>query len=190
MSAHRELSSMPPLDMARWRAVPTWLILIGGLGALIGALVPGLRAQFAYSWLLAFMFFLSLGLGGFFMVLMHHLFDASWSVGIRRFEEHLACLLPVMAFLFIPIAILAPTLPMYPWMAINPAADHSLQAKQPLFTIPMFYVVAILCFASWWLFTTKLRSWSLRQDETGAAICTFKMRKWAAGGIFVFAITL
>jgi hypothetical protein len=75
-------------------------------------------------------------------------------------------------------------------MAINPAADHSLQAKQPLFTIPMFYVVAILCFASWWLFTTKLRSWSLRQDETGAAICTFKMRKWAAGGIFVFAITL
>lgn len=170
--------------------MPAWLMAVGGIGALIGALVPSLHRQFAYSWLLAFMFFLSLCLGGFFMVLLHHLFDASWSVAIRRFEEHIACLLPVMALLFIPIAIFAPTLPMYKWMALSPYTDHALHAKQPLFTIPMFYVVAVFCFFCWWLFTSKLRSWSLRQDETGAALCTLKMRKWAALGIFAFAITL
>jgi hypothetical protein len=32
--------------------------------------------QFAYSWLLGFMFFLSLCAGGLFLVLVHHLFDA------------------------------------------------------------------------------------------------------------------
>src|ERR1041385_3333405 len=108
MSDHGEVPSLPPLDLTRWRAVPMWLMVIGGVGAAIGWAVPGLRMQFAYSWLLAFMFFLSLCLGALFLVLRHHLFDASWSVGIRRFEEHMAYLLPVMALLFIPIALLAP----------------------------------------------------------------------------------
>jgi hypothetical protein len=190
MSEHRELPAPPPLDLSRWRSLPLWLVVVGGLGALIGAVVPSLRPQFAYSWLLAFMFYLSLGLGGWFLVLLHHLFDASWSVAIRRFEEHIAYLLPVMVALFIPIAILAPTLPIYPWMDINPAVDHSLRAKQPLFTIPMFYVVAVFCFGVWWLFSYKLRSLSLRQDQTGAAECTFALRRWSAVGIFFFAITL
>jgi hypothetical protein len=178
------------LDLSRWRAVPMWLALVGGLGAVIGWAVPSLRSQFAYSWLLAFMFFLSLCLGGWFLVLLHHLFDASWSVAIRRFEEHLAYLLPVMAALFIPIALLAPTLPIYAWMGMNPRTEHALHAKQPLFTVPMFYVVAVFCFAIWWLFSYKLRYWSLHQDQTGAAECTFRMRRWSAVGIFFFAMTL
>jgi hypothetical protein len=188
MSAQSDSPAPPPLDLSRWRSVPTWLIGIGGLGALVGVLVPSLRVQFAYSWLLAFMFFLSLCLGSLFMVLLHHLFDASWSVSIRRFEEHIACLLPIMGILFIPIAILAPRI--YPWMTHNPATDEALRAKQPLFTIPMFYVVSVFCFVCWWLFSSKLRGWSLRQDETGAALCTHKLRKWSAVGIFMFAITL
>lgn len=188
MSDHRVPPFFPELDLSRWRSVPKWLMIIGGLGVLIGWAVPSLRLQFAYSWLLAFMFFLSLCLGGWFLVLLHHLFDASWSVPIRRFEEHIAFLLPVMAALFIPIAVFAPKI--YPWMAIDPHTDHALHAKQPLFTIPMFYVVAVLCFAAWWLFSYKLRSWSLRQDETGSALCTFRLRTWSAVGIFVFAVTL
>ncbi len=163
-------------------------MIVGGVGALIGWVVPSLRLQFAYSWLLAFMFFLSLCLGGLFLVLLHHLFDASWSVAIRRFEEHIAFLLPVMAALFIPIAIFAPRI--YPWMSLDPHVDHALHAKQPLFTMPMFYVVAVFCFAAWWLFSYKLRFWSLRQDETGSALCTFRLRIWSAVGIFFFAVTL
>lgn len=188
MSNHRVFPTAPELDLSRWRPLPMWLMIIGGLGALIGWAVPSLRLQFAYSWLLAFMFFLSLCLGGLFLVLLHHLFDASWSVAIRRFEEHIAFLLPVMTVLFVPIAIFAPRI--YPWMGIDPHTDHALHAKQPLFTTPMFYVVALFCFAAWWLFSYKLRSWSLRQDETGAALCTFRLRTWSAVGIFVFAVTL
>jgi hypothetical protein len=177
------------MDFSRWRGVPNWLMIVGGIGALVGLLVPSLHKQFAYSWLLAFMFFLSLCLGGWFMVLLHHLFDASWSVPIRRVEENMACLLPVMAALFIPIAIFAKTI--YPWMSSpNPAADHALHAKLPLFTMPMFYVVAVFCFVAWWLFSNRLRYWSLRQDETGSALCTYRMRTWSAVGIFIFAITL
>jgi hypothetical protein len=188
MGPHSNNQSGDPPDLAQWRRVPAWLMVVGGLGALIGALVPSLREQFGYSWLLAFMFFLSLCLGGLFLVLLHHLFDASWSVPIRRINEHIAFLLPVMTFLFIPIALFAPRI--YRWMTIDPHLDHSLHAKLPLFTRPMFYLVAAICFAIWWVLSSRLRSWSLRQDETGSPQCTYKMRQYSAAGIFLFAITL
>jgi hypothetical protein len=178
-----------PLDLSRWRLLPTWLIVIGGVGAVAGFFHD--QTQFAFSWLLAFMFFLSLCLGGLCLVILHHLFDAGWSVPIRRVCEQLSCLLfPWMALLFIPIAFLAPKL--YEWMQkiSNHAADHPITAKYPLFTIPGFYIVAAICFLVWWWVSHGLRSWSLKQDETGSVECTRKMRKFAAGGVFLFAFTL
>ncbi len=190
MSAHADLETPAPLDLSKWRKLPNWLIGIGGLGVLLGAAVPALREQFAFSWLLAFMFFLSLCLGGLFLVLMHHLFDAGWSVPIRRICEHLACLLPAMGILFLPVAALAPRI--YPWMklALEGRPDHALRAKLPLFTLPMFYAVAALCFGVWWLLSAGLRRWSLKQDETGSAECSYQMRLYSYWGIFAFAITL
>ena len=79
------------------------LIVVGGVVA-VARLVRRVHdggKQFAFSWLLAFMFFLSLCLGALFLVLVHHLFDAGWSVPIRRFCEHIASLLfPWMAVAF------------------------------------------------------------------------------------------
>ena len=175
-----------PLDLSKWRNVPNWMIGVGGLLALIGVFVD--RRQFGFSWLLAYMFFLSFGLGGLFLVLVHHLFDASWSVPIRRFCEHLACLLfPWMAILFIPLALLAPQI--YPWMMME-QPDHALHAKQAFLNKPMFYVVAVFCFVVWKVLTSGLRHWSLKQDETGSAECTYKMRAYSYWGIFAFAVTL
>ena len=190
MSAHVDPANPAPLDLSKWRKLPNWLMGVGGLGVLLGAAIPALRQQFAFSWLLAFMLFLSLCLGGLFLVLMHHLFDAGWSVPIRRLCEHLACLLPVMGILFLPIAVLAPK--MYPWMKLALAGhpDHALRAKLPLFTLPMFYLVAAFCFGVWWLLSRGLRHWSLKQDETGSAECSYKMRLYSYWGIFAFAITL
>jgi hypothetical protein len=180
-------SKTVPLDLARWRKVPVLLLVIGGLIALLGAIFY--PKQFAFSWLLAFMFFLSLSLGALFLVLAHHLFDASWSVPIRRFCEHLAALLfPWMALLFLPIAFLAKMI--YPWMTANPQTDHALAVKLPLFTLPMFYVTAAACFLVWWLLSHRLRYWSLQQDLTGAAKPTYRMRFYSGIGIIFYALTL
>ncbi len=151
---------------------------------------PSLVKRFAFSYLTAYMFFLSLPLGALFLVILHHLLDASWSVPTRRFVEHIACLsFPWMAVLFIPIALLAKEI--FPWMSIaDPQADHALRAKLPLFTPTMFYVVAAFCFGVWGWLSHSLRRWSLEQDKTGAANCTFKMRSLAYWGIFAFAVTL
>ena len=141
------------------------------------------------------MFVVSLCLGGLFLVLVHHLFDASWSVPIRRVTEHMACFaFPVLPLLFIPIAVLASgignTPAIYPWMVSDPAHDHALHSKLPLFTKTMFYVVAVLCLGAWGFLSHRLRAWSLRQDQTGSPECTFRMRRLSAIGIFVFAYSL
>ena len=177
---------MPP-----WaRKLPILLMALGGLVAVIALFVNA--KQFAYSWLLAFMFFLSICLGSMFLVLIHHLFDASWSVATRRIAEHLAFLLPVMGLLFIPIAISAPKI--YTWLSEamhhNVHADHALAAKQPIFSAPWFYGIAVGLFAIWWWLSWNLRRWSLRQDQTGEALCTYKLRKYSAAGIYIFAFTL
>src|SRR5438477_3600832 len=165
MSAHAKPSAEPPLDLSRWRRAPNLLMAAGGALAALGWVINA--QQFGYSWLFAYMFFLSFCLGALFLVLMHHLFDASWSVPIRRYVEHMACLAPVMSALFVPIAILAPRI--YEWMHRLQTGDidHSLQAKQPLFTMPMFYFVAVFCFAVWLVLTTRLRHWLLRHAESG-----------------------
>src|SRR5439155_12405173 len=201
-----------PLDLSPWRNLPNALIGVGLTLAVIGILVDS--RQFAFSWLFAYMFFLSFCLGALFLVLMHHLFDASWSVPIRRVLEHMTCLLaPVMAALFIPVAVLAPKT--FEWMERLKSGhiDHSLRAKLPLFTVPAFYVVAVSCFVVWWVLSNRLRYWSLKQDQAtspqgtsqpglvrgwfgwnqedpGLLECTQQMRKFAALGIFLFAITL
>lgn len=150
------------------------------------AAVPLIK-QFAYSYLTAFMFYLSICLGALVLVLFHHLFDAGWSVPIRRFLEHIAFLLPVMGLLFLPIAFLATEI--YPWMTMNPP-DHSLMTKRVLFNQPTFYVVAFVIFLLWTWLTWNLRRWSIKQDATGDPQCTIILRRYAAGGIWIFALTL
>jgi len=121
-------------------------------------------------------------------VLAHHLFDAGWSVPIRRFCEHLAYLLPWMILFFIPIGYFRKTL--YGWMNASPATDHALAAKQPLFTDTGFFFIFFFFFAVWWFLTNRLRFWSLQQDKTGGALPTYRMRLYSGVGVFLYAVTL
>jgi len=178
-----------PLDLTKWSKLPLILIAVGGGLGLVGVAGGFVNLQqFGFSYLLAFMFFLSVCLGGLFMTILHHLFDANWSVATRRITEHLAWLLPVMAVLFIPIGLLATKI--YPWMTMDPHTDHPLHAKQPLFTAPGFAFMAIFVFGVWTWLSWNLRRHSLAQDKTGAAVHTFAMRFHSAYGIFAFAVTL
>ncbi len=188
MASDQPHHNAEPLDLSKWRNVPLVLMGVGGLGAFLGALVN--INQFAFSWLTTFMFYLSLMLGGLFLVLVHHLFDANWSVPIRRINENLACLAPVMAVLFLPIAILAKPY-LFGWMRVtDPHSDHALYSKHPLLTMPGFYIVAVACFAVWIFFSYALRAQSLAQDKDGSASHTKKMRVLASFGVVCFALSL
>jgi hypothetical protein len=190
--------SPPPFDLSRYRSVPRNLIVVGAIVAAIGAFFSFTNQQdggrqFGYAYLVAFMFCLSIGVGSFFLVLAHHLFDAGWSVATRRFCEHLSTILfPTCFVLWLPLGLLAPKL--YAWMGPTAGATaghlHALHAKYPLFTTPGFYIVSIACFLIWGFVTNRLKFWSLEQDKDGAARCTYKLRMWASLGIVLFAFSV
>jgi hypothetical protein len=192
MSHEKPTHLPPPLDLSGWRILPSFLMVVGGFLSVIGLLLSwkynGLR-EFGFSWLLAFMFYYSIALGALFLVMVHHLTDAGWSVGIRRFCEHLASLLfPWLAVLFLPVGLLGPKI--YQWMTLDPAVDNLVAAKAPVFTIPGFWITSAVFFGIWWLLTSQLSRWSLQQDETGATECTRKLRFYSGWGIVAFALTL
>ena len=182
-----DTTHLPPLDLSSWRKLPTFLMVIGGVLSAIGAVIN--PKEFGFSWLLAFMFYYSIALGALFLVMVHHLTDAGWSVGIRRFCEHIASLLfPCLAILFLPIIILARKI--YSWTTLDPETNNLVAAKLPVFTCVGFIVTSAVFFAIWWLLTSQLRRWSLKQDETGAAECTRQLRFYSGWGIVAFALTL
>ena len=124
---------------------------------------PTFLKKFGYSYLTAYMFFLSICLGSLFIVLISHLLDTQWIVPIRRYLEHIACqLFPTMFILFLPIMALAHVI--YPWFSADPHMDHALHAKWPLFTRPAFYIGSVLLFLVWGYLTRRLRYWSVQQD--------------------------
>ena len=186
---HENKSPEAPLDLSKWKNVPFILMGVGGVLALIGLLFEPTRKALCYSWLTAFMFYLSLGLGALFLVIAHHLFDAGWSVPIRRFCEHIANLMvPWMLILFVPIYFARHSI--FPWLNDLGHPDHSLHAKFPLFTEAGFLVSALACFAVWWVLSYRLRYWSLEQDKTGDAKPTHRMRFLSGLGVFLYAVTL
>jgi hypothetical protein len=193
MASQSNILSDERLDISRWRKVPMFSIVAGIVFLALGALVEGrhgseaLMRQFGFAWLTAFMFFLSLCLGALFIVLAHHLFDASWSVPIRRYCEHLACLSLPLLVLFLPVAFLAPQI--YSWMSMDPP-DHALHAKHALLNPTFFYIRAAGYFALWIALSFSLRRFSVAQDKDGAAVWTSRMRLASYFGIFIFALTV
>jgi hypothetical protein len=189
MSSQNDSTHLPPpLDLSGWAKVPVRAMVVGGILSVVGLAMN--RPEFGYSWLLAFIFFLTISLGALFLVMVHHLTDAGWSVPIRRFCEHIASLLfPWLAILFLPVAIFSRQI--YSWMRVaNPEANNLIAAKMPIFTIPGFWLTSALFFAVWWFLSSRLSYWSLRQDSQGEAICTHKLRLHSGWGIVAFAITL
>lgn len=188
MASETKTVAPAPIDFSKWRNLPTLLMIIGGIGSIAGFFLN--RPQFGYSWLQSFMFFLSLCVGGWFLVLVHHLFDASWSVPIRRINEQIAVGLPWMAILFIPLLLLRKEI--YPWLGMlaRGESDHALHSKAGLFSDAGFWIVSAICFLAWFYFTYKLRAFSLAQDKDGDAKWTFKMRWRACLGIVTFSLTV
>jgi hypothetical protein len=193
MSSPNEKTNLPPpMDLTLWRALPIFLMFVGAIFCIAGAILSythnDLR-EFGFSWLFAFLFFYTLALGALFLVMIHHLTDAGWSVGIRRFCEHLASLLRwPLIILFLPVAIFAKHI--YSWMSLSPTTNNLVAAKFPVFTMSGFYVTSAIFFGIWWLLTSRLCSLSLQQDQTGAASCTYKMRFYSGWGMVVFGLTL
>jgi hypothetical protein len=158
-----------------------------GLAAAVAAATNGFD-RFLFAWLLNFSFFLTVALGGLFMVVLHHLVRAGWSVVVRRLAEGLASTLPLLALLFVPILLGMKHL--FHWsVPALVANDPVLLAKAAFLNVPFFVLRWAVYFASWILTTRYFVSRSLAQDDSGDVGLTLEMQRASAPSILAFGLT-
>jgi hypothetical protein len=167
--------------------------MIGAAAAVLGAvacavLAPGNPKQFFFSWLVAFLFFLSLALGGLFFVLIQYAAQGGWGIVVRRIGETVFATIPLMAVLFIPLWFGRQHV--YEW-TVPGAADHDalLRWKEPYLNAPFFLIRAVVFFVIWSGIALMYYRGSRGQDATGDSRVTARLRGFAGPAIIVLALT-
>src|SRR4051794_24949958 len=147
-----------------WNRIPG----IGAVSAVLGAVACAILGasnpkQFFFSWLVSFLFFLSLALGALFYELIQRAAQGGWGIVLRRIGESTFATLPVMAALFLPVLLGLRDL--YSW-TIPGAAEHNalLRWKAPYLNVPFFLIRAALFFGIWCFIAVLYYRGSRAQD--------------------------
>jgi hypothetical protein len=145
------------------------------------------REHFFRAWLTAFLLFLGIALGSMALVMIQHLSGGSWGI-FRRVFEAASRTLPLLALLFLPVALGMGSL--YTWTHPDHVqTDAVLQHKAAYLNTPFFLVRALIYFASWILLAWTLTRWSARQDE-GDTRVNLGLQRLSGAGIVIYAMTV
>ena len=172
-----------------WNRIPLIAAVAAVLGgvacAVLGAANP---KQFFFSWLVSFLFFLSLALGALFFVLIQYAAQGGWGIVLRRIGETVFATLPVMAALSLPVFLGLHDL--YEWAHAG-AAEHDalLQWKAPFLNVPFFLTRAVIYFVIWSFIAVLYYRGSSGQDATGDPAVSARLRRLAGPSLIVLALT-
>jgi len=163
------------------------LFSVGLILGIIGFLIEPVRASFSY--LVAFMFLLSIGIGSLFLIALEYITGAEWSTPFRRLSEFLASSVPWLIIFAIPLILSMHSL--FHWShteVVN--EDAVLKGKSPYLNTSFFIIRVIVIFGIWSLFYYFFTKNSLKQDTTRDQKLTKK--NIVLSGIFIpiFAITI
>jgi hypothetical protein len=189
MERHAVLTDAPALARLQQRA-----LMVGAIGLLAGAagaLLAGVD-QFLRSWLIGFMLVLGLSLGSLALLMLQHLSGGQWGLVSRRIFEAASRTLPLLAILFLPIALGLNRLYIWAQPAIV-QGDAVLQAKTPYLNVQFFLVRAVIFFAIWMLLSYFLNKYSAAQDRGEMAVVpgdTVRFRTVSAPGLLFFVVAV
>jgi len=192
---HHQQRSLPSrgLTLPADGAIGRWIKIAGAVGvaALAGSALLGFLGdgkQFFFSYLVSFVFWLSIALGGLIFVLIQYATRAGWSVVVRRMAENAMGTLPIFAILFIPVALGVHDL--FHWSHADAVAEDPLLAHKSAFlNSGFFYLRAAIYLAIWSLLSWWFRRQSLAQDTSQDPAVTRRMQSVSAPSIVAFALT-
>jgi hypothetical protein len=155
-------------------------LIVGVIGAIV-LVATGVmwHDTFMRGYLVGFMLWVGMSLGCLALLMLQYVSGGLWGLVSRRFLEAAAKCFPLMAILFIPVALAAPRF--YPWVG------H----QNWWLNFPWFYIRAVIYFVVWTALAYTISSWGARYDEGPAPSLSAKMQAISAPGLllYVFSIT-
>lgn len=183
------MSVSQPLEgrIDRARAIA---LLAGGAAIALAAVTAASDAtQFFRSYLLAYLYWVSIALGCLGIVMLHHLVGGGWGLMIRRLLESATRTLLPLAALFVPLLFGLSRL--YLWaQPASVAADPVLIKKQSYLNPQFFTVRAAIYFGVWILLAFLLNRWSAEQDRTGSPATQKRLSAMSGPGMIVYGLTI
>jgi hypothetical protein len=179
-----------------------------GQRSLIVAAVFGIAAlalaflrtdEFFRAYLLGYMCWLGVALGSMAIIMIRHLTGGGWGVVIRRIQGAAMRTLPILAMLFIPIAVAVLQGRLFPWaMASDAISDPHIREhlekhsfiKSAYLNPRGFIIRAIIYFAIWNLLSYLLSLWSKQGDHPNAPDNTPKFKAVAGPGLILYGFTI
>jgi hypothetical protein len=201
------------LDTSSIAKVKTVSLAIAAAGSLVSLLAffgvfgEFFRGTYAYSWVFAFYFFLTLSMGGAFWMLLHNVSNSGWGTSVRRTFENLAATFPWMMIFAIPLLFPSIQQYLYEWMnehrsftgnvkdglhySPNPY-HHLLYVKYWFMNIPFWYFRVAFYAIGLSLVIIGLRRLSTAQDSdpTPGVERLFKARFHSTYTLIIFALTI
>lgn len=196
------------LEASKVRKVKSMALGIAAIGTLVSVYglffaPPRFSGPYAYSWLFAFCFYLTLSLGGCFWTLLHNVTNSGWGTSVRRTFENLGSTYPWMCLFGLPLLCPHVQQYLYEWMnihreAVGPVKDYLnheaslLYHKYWFMNLPFWYGRVIFWGVGLSVVILGLRKLSTDQDtdpNPGTARL-FKARYHSTYTLIIFAMTV
>jgi len=164
--------------------------LVIGVVALAASALGGMNdpAQFFRSYLVAFIYWLSIALGCFAIAMLHHLSGGAWGLMIRRILEAASRTLPFLALMFVPLLFGLSHL--YHWARPEELQADPLLQHQSAYLNPRFFAArTLLYFLIWIGFALAINRMSLRQDAGREPRLARRMQLASAPGLALYCLT-
>ena len=173
---------LPGLRQFAMIAIALGLVLTG-----IGFALSGLD-RFYQAYLVAYTFWTGIVLGSLALLMVQHLSGGAWGVVLRRPLEAAVRTLPVMAVLFIPIAIGMPSI--YEWAHPDALNDPIIRDKSAYLNTWFFLGRQVFYFVVWSAMGLMLTKWSTEHDRTGDPALLDKMSFLSGAGLLIYGLTV
>ncbi|MDT7604740.1 MAG: hypothetical protein QOF61_2737 [Acidobacteriota bacterium] len=145
-------------------------------------------------YLVAFTFWTGVAVGSLPLIMLHHLSGGGWGVVLRRIFEAATRTLPLLAIMFLPVAVAVLTRTLYPWTFPQLQHEHVIEHKKLFLNIPFFLSRTVFYFAAWFALAYFLNKWSLEQDTAEDPRVQRglreRMQSLSGPGILLFGLTV
>jgi hypothetical protein len=153
------------------------------VGAIVGAIGWNQNHhQFFASYLVAWLFWNGMALGSMALLLLHNLTGGKWIEPVRPYLRAAVGLIPVMAILFIPIALNLKQI--YEWADPEIVAkDAMLQYKAKFYLNPNAFFIRAAIYFTLWMLLVGLLSWQGRANAAPDSPAHHRFRRFSGVGL-------